>query len=455
MRFKLIIILIITLLFSCSKHGEFDKKQETEEILKLHNLQRDYHFKKDSISFVNQLSENFVSVKKGVITRPERSETLKRYNGYFSSVEFLKWDDVTKPVIKFSEDGTLAYTIVDKMVQVTYKDESEETVYGETHFAWTAIYKKYGNEWKIECVTSTERPDTSSTNDFIISEKDLIPEGVAYNIKTNTIYIGSIYKQKVIAIRKDGTTEDIITQTTFEDLSPIGMEVDNNKDILWVNVALAPIVNKTGKNEWKTTMMSFDLLNNELIKKYDFIGEEQAFLNDLTIDRNGDVFATESVNGKIYKLDTRTNELAMFVALENFSFPNGIVYCQAKHCLFVATNEGIAKVDIETKKIKLLEVESNVNVKVIDGLAINDDYFIGHQSTKISKFYFDKDIERIIRSEVFDSGQEFDSSTTGEKGNGSYHYIVNSQLRSGVNREENKLKPIDSLENVIIRSKKL
>lgn len=157
MRFNIYSLFLILLVTSCVKQPQFDKEKETEEILKLHNLQRDYHFNKDSISFANQLSKNFISVNKGVISQPKKNETISRYNGYFSSVEFIKWDDVTEPIIRFSEDGTLAYTIVDKIVKVARKNEAEETIEGETHFVWTAIYKKYGNEWKIDCVTSTEK----------------------------------------------------------------------------------------------------------------------------------------------------------------------------------------------------------------------------------------------------------------------------------------------------------
>ena len=455
LKFKCITILLPVLLLSCSEKKQFDEKGATNEIIQLHNLQREYHFNKDSISFVHQLSEDFISVNNGIISHPNKNNTISRYNNYFSSVDFLRWDDVTKPIIKFSKDGSLAYTIVDKIVKVTYLDKMGGTDIGETHFVWTAIYRKYDDEWKIECVTSTQRPIHSDEKDHILVEKDLIPEGVAYNLNTNTIYIGSIYNQKIIAIQPNGDVVDIIPQTVFEDLSPIGMEVDNNKNLLWANVALSPIVNKTGMNQWKTTIMSFDLSNSQLIEKYDFIEGEQAFLNDLTIAKNGDVYATESVNSKIYKLDTRTNKLTLFLDLPNFSFPNGIVYYQPQHCLFVATNEGIVKIDIETRKATLMEIEENSNAKAIDGLAINADYFIGHQSSKISKFYFDKHLNKIVRSEIFDSGDEFDSSTTGEVGNGHYHYIVNSQIRSGINREENKLKPIDSLENVIIRTKKL
>jgi len=455
MKLRFVIMSLHVLFSSCLEQSQFDLEKETIEILKLHDLQREYHFNKDSISFATQLSNNFISVNKGIISQPEKKETISRYNNYFSSVEFITWDDNSEPIIKFSEDGTLAYTIVDKIVKIKYKDENGETVFGGTHFAWTAIYKKYDNEWRIDCVTSTDKSITPYTNDYIITEKDIIPEGTAYNNKTNTIYIGSIYKQKIISIKSNGNIEDVISQREFEDLSPIGMEVDPKKNILWVNAALAPIVNKTGKSEWKTTIMSFDLSNNQLIKKYNFIKGSQVFLNDLTISQNGDIYATESVNSKIYKLDVLTDDLDVFLDLRNLNFPNGIIYYEPLHALFVATNEGIARIDIEKKEVKLLATEGGIDAKVIDGLAIHKDYFIGHQSSKLSKFYFDKNIETIVRSEVFDSGGEFDSSTTGEVGNGYYHYIVNSQIRSGIDREENKLKPLDSLENVIIRTKKL
>jgi len=146
------------LIVSCEEQKQLDKEAERGQILALHKLQRDYHFDKDSIAFANQLSENFISVNKGEITRPGKKETISRYHKYFSSVEFVKWDDLTEPIIRFSEDGKLAYTIVDKIVRVAYENENGEKIETETHFAWTAIYKKYGGEWKIDCVTSTQKP---------------------------------------------------------------------------------------------------------------------------------------------------------------------------------------------------------------------------------------------------------------------------------------------------------
>ena len=152
-----ILLFMLFLAFTSYKERGFDLQKETEKILELHHAQRDYHFGKDSISFANQMTDDFISVNRGEISFPKKSENIARYNSYFSAVEFIKWDDVSPPIIKFSEDGKLAYTIVDKIVQLSYEGEDGEKIEDETHFAWTAIYRKVGEEWKIESVTSTNK----------------------------------------------------------------------------------------------------------------------------------------------------------------------------------------------------------------------------------------------------------------------------------------------------------
>jgi hypothetical protein len=158
--YKIIAPLILVLLTStsCAKKKAIDLSEEKIKILELHNAQRDYHFNKDSIAFANQFSDSFIGIGDGTISSPSKEEKISRYNRYFSLVEFIKWDDVSEPIIKFSDDGSMAYTIVDKIVVLTYKDQEGNEVKGETHYAWTTIYKKYGEEWKIDCVTSTEKP---------------------------------------------------------------------------------------------------------------------------------------------------------------------------------------------------------------------------------------------------------------------------------------------------------
>lgn len=292
--------------------------------------------------------------------------------------------------------------------------------------------------------------------DVILSEKDLIPEGTAYNSSADILYISCIYKQKIIGIDQEGNVSDIISAKHFGPFSPIGIEFDNTRQKLWACAAVAPIVNQSGNDEWTTTIMSFDTDNQLPIKQYTMLaGGDPVFFNDLTVDKNGNVYVTESVNNWIYIIDSDTDSLRKFVELKGFTFPNGITKEKDSDFIFIAVDQGILRLNPKNKAIQLLKASENVDATVIDGLAMHDNFFIGHQSTKVVKFYFNEDKTRLTSSEVLDSGDEFDSSTTGEVDNDEYYFIVNSQIRSGIDSDNKKIKPLDSLEDIIIRKIKL
>ena len=151
-------IFTLILVASCTQEVSFNEEQALSEILHLHHSQRDHHFGKDSISFVQQLAHNFASVNAGVISFPSKKATLSRYHRYFSSVDFRRWDDVQEPIIRFSDDFSLAYTIVEKLVELEYENEYGEVSLDSTHFAWIAIYRNTHDGWKIESVVSTNKP---------------------------------------------------------------------------------------------------------------------------------------------------------------------------------------------------------------------------------------------------------------------------------------------------------
>lgn len=98
-----------------------------------------------------------LSVNRGVVSTAKRGETLKRIQGYFNRVEFIKWDDRLPPKISFSNDGTMAYAVVQKLVILSLKDSLQHTTLDTTEFAWVSIYRKSVNDWKIECTVSTNK----------------------------------------------------------------------------------------------------------------------------------------------------------------------------------------------------------------------------------------------------------------------------------------------------------
>lgn len=149
---------LIFVLISCQEKPQIDEVTEKEKILAIHNQQRVTHFEKLLDGSFDQFSDQFISVNRGEIKSPSKTEFLAKRKNYFQSVEFEKWDDINPPVIRFSDDYSMAYTIVNKEVVVTFLDENGEKQRELTEFSWVAIYKKSESEWEIDCVVSTNKP---------------------------------------------------------------------------------------------------------------------------------------------------------------------------------------------------------------------------------------------------------------------------------------------------------
>lgn len=131
--------------------------EEKKAILALLQQERKAHFQRDTELFVREFSDSMLSVNRGVVkyTPPD---TMRRSVGkYFSAVHFIKWDDRAEPVIRFSDDGSLAYAIVQKEVIVSYPDTTGKLFYDTTQYAWVSVYRKTGGTWKVEANVSTNK----------------------------------------------------------------------------------------------------------------------------------------------------------------------------------------------------------------------------------------------------------------------------------------------------------
>lgn len=155
---KLVALCVAMWMISCSSPSADDK----EELMRLHNTQREAHFSGKAQVMVDLFTDNFISINHGKTdTVLSREEDRGRFQQYFDAVKFVKWDDITPPTIRFSEDHTLAYMTIDKLVVLETKDSTGKAIEETTHYAWVSIFRKQkSGEWKIECVASTNEPET-------------------------------------------------------------------------------------------------------------------------------------------------------------------------------------------------------------------------------------------------------------------------------------------------------
>lgn len=144
---------------ACQQH-RFDLEVEKQKLLALHQMQQDAHLQENALAFVSQFDDDMISVNHGNITTMSPKSSRPRIQSYFDQVSFKKWADVTPPRIEFSEDGSMAYMVVDKMVVLSYQNEQKQNLEESTHFAWVSIFKKQKNgKWKIVCNVSTNEPE--------------------------------------------------------------------------------------------------------------------------------------------------------------------------------------------------------------------------------------------------------------------------------------------------------
>ncbi len=83
MKTKALLLAVMVLATSCSEQSQIDLESEKDAILRLHNLQRDYHFNKNAVSFANQLSNNFISVP-ALFSPVQPSGQGPKHNGIFN-----------------------------------------------------------------------------------------------------------------------------------------------------------------------------------------------------------------------------------------------------------------------------------------------------------------------------------------------------------------------------------
>jgi hypothetical protein len=145
-------------LYACRAIAPVNYDKARKEILALNEQQRDYHFNKQAKAITDLSSDSFLLVDGGRFFQPQREAQLKNFESYFGSVDFIKWDDVKPPDIRFSKDASIAYVSVEKLVILKGLGASGREVIDTSHFAWMSIYKKTKKGWQLDAIASTRKP---------------------------------------------------------------------------------------------------------------------------------------------------------------------------------------------------------------------------------------------------------------------------------------------------------
>ena len=272
---------------------------------------------------------------------------------------------------------------------------------------------------------------------YSLPEKDIIPEGIAYDPRQQRLYISSIYKRKIVFISSNGTSGDFFTEAQNGLYSTLGMKVDAARNHLWVvGILNSPNARIGNKNEpTKAAVFQYNLETKHLIHQYSLNDTLQQMFNDLVFV-GGNVFVTDTKQQSVYKIVPGKKTMDRWFQSDGLFRPNGIAVSQDQRYLFVAHWNGITRITIaDTQQIQL-QTKLNTTFSGIDGLSFYNNSLIAIQNTagpqsRVMQFELNKEMNSVVRAIILESGNPLcNFPTTGVIVGDELYFIANSQLQS-------------------------
>ena len=290
---------------------------------------------------------------------------------------------------------------------------------------------------------------------FILEERDLIPEGIAYDPTEKAFYLSSIYKRKIVKITSDGKVSDLIPTGADEIEQVLGMKVDA-RGLLWA-------CNNTPEHDTVRKISNvhvYDLRTKKMVKRFKLEDDNRHLFNDIYITKAGDVFVTDTHAGMVWLVRKDSKTLEEFTKRGSVPFANGITATPDEKFLIVSTGgaQGVVRVDVSTKQISSIPNDRYM-MTGYDGLYQYNNTLIGVQNTffpeSIQKVTLNASSDRAERIDFLcDRDAKFNAPTTGVIVGDEFYFIANSQLLQIIGGK-GKIKDPATLEETIIMKIKL
>lgn len=274
------------------------------------------------------------------------------------------------------------------------------------------------------------------------TEKDLIPEGLAYDAQRNVFYLSSLNRRKIVEIGRDGKISDFVPSDQFALLPVLGIRLDPRDGTVWAD---------SFTDSGHTELLHFDA-TGKLLGRFKPEGAAKHGFNDLVVLRNGEVITTDSLANAVYRFDPATHAFKTLTLHRPLFYPNGIALSDDGHHLYVADSLGVVSLDLATGESRDVDPGPRSTLAGIDGLYWYHGGLIGIQngigSPRVAVFHLSTDGLRVTRTTVLENRSNFCVlPTTGAIRGSDFFFIANSQID---NLNNDKVMDVTRLESIRI-----
>lgn len=286
-----------------------------------------------------------------------------------------------------------------------------------------------------QALEANRRPVVKSTVAFTLPERDLLTEGIAYDPHAEVFFVGSVHHRKIVRVDRSGHATDFITGERDGLWAPLGMRVDPERGVLWVAAASVPqMLHYDSTEAGRSGLFRFDIVTAKLTGKF-LISPDGAphLLGDLTITRNGDVYASDSRAPIVWKLRAGGNTLERFVESPLLLNAQGLTFTPDEKTLYLADySRGMLKIDPSSRSVRLLPCRDRVLALGIDGLYLDRGRLVGIQNGvephRVLRLTLDARGDSLVGSVVLEREHpRYSEPTLGVLVGRNLFYISNSQ----------------------------
>lgn len=211
---------------------------------------------------------------------------------------------------------------------------------------------------------------------FEIDDRELMPEGIAYDAPSRSFFIGSVHRRILRLGAEPGPAIEFAGKGAGLD-AVLGLAVDAPRRILYA-VSTSALTTE-GRKARRNAVVAFDIDSRRLLHRHDVPGAMR--LNDVAVAMGGRVFATDSANGAVYEIPVKgPGPARQVLAPAQLGGSNGIAASPGGDRLYVAHSTGLAVIDVADGSAKRVENRTRQTVAAIDGLYQWQGQLIGVQN---------------------------------------------------------------------------
>ena len=159
-RFAILLLAIVWVPVNADAQSKVDLAREVEQLLRIHESDRRAHFETSAKQIMEHAADEFISVSNGRVQRTTPAENLQFFEEYFKGAKYYEWDDLEPPIVRVSNDASMAWMIVRTRVHRVQTQSDGKAAERRFVYAGIMAYEKKGGRWVRVANVSTFEPLT-------------------------------------------------------------------------------------------------------------------------------------------------------------------------------------------------------------------------------------------------------------------------------------------------------